>query len=88
MEGFPEGIGELSCMSFDDVWEMKPQHIEFVLANWTDATGLFRRFLDFVQDRAKCGVSLEQHKERCRALVKTMERSTIPSYLLKYNDGP
>ena len=84
---FPSGIGELENMTFQEVFDTKPKWIECVDKLWTPAnTGLFQKFYKFVKNELADPERRKEHEDRCRVYAKTLDKSKIPRYLIKYVD--
>ena len=84
---FPkENFGELSGMTFEEVFLTKPKWIECVDSTWKNCTGLFLKFYKFVKNRLQDPISRFEHIDRCEKYIKTLEKSKIPKYLLKYDE--
>jgi hypothetical protein len=87
MPRFPEEMGELAGMTFEDVFEKCPKWVEFVDSSWTDnCTGLFAEFQTFVKLRLENPISKIKHEHRCEKYVKTQKGKKLPEYLVKYLD--
>ena len=86
MQRFPKDFGnELAGLSFEELFENNPKHIEYIADLWTDdCTGLFKELRDYVLLRLQDPASLAEHQHRCSEYVKTIKPDEVPVYLIKY----
>ena len=84
---FPEGLGgDIGGKSFLELLENSPKIIEFVDQLWFEekTTGLYKKFLLYIQKKLRDPKIRSAHQNRAREFVKTVDKDEVPSYMQKF----
>ena len=85
---FPEEVGDLGGLTFEEAFVQCPQWTEFVASTWIEerCSGAFLEYCRYVKARLKFSKEAQEHEMRVREFLKTQPKKyKPPSYLEKYD---